>query len=209
MKLQDIKEFDYSLTIPLMDTINVYLQDKCSMFDLQFDSLDENEMLFILNLYRNGESVSSIELEFDNEGHNGLYMHSYTDPKEEGKKYNSFLRSVVILIAYNLRYSTLQGTDKKFKFIGSNTANWISDWLLLSKFGFWVSQGYQSQVYQDYLKFKDLPEQEYPKLKQKFKQTYFKKPQQCRGLCYKLDLNPLLYDKYLKLCYTMLSNIIC
>jgi hypothetical protein len=208
MKLQDIKEFDYSLTIPLMDTINVYLQDKCSMFDLQLDTLplDEKEMLFILNLYRNGESVSSIELEFDCEGNNGLFIHSFTDPKEEGKKYNSFLRSVVILIAYNLRYSTLQGTDKKFKFIGSNTANWISDWLLLSKFGFWVSQGYQSQ---DYLKFKDLREQEYPKLKQQFKQTYFKKPQQCRGLCYKLDLNPLLYDKYLKLCYKMLTNIIC
>jgi hypothetical protein len=205
-----IQGFDLTEVNPLLDYLNLLLRSKCGYeYSLDFDFLDDEYYLLELHLNRNNHCVSSIKLEFSFEGP-GVYMHSYTEPKQENKKYNSFLRCVVILIVYHLMYTESDGLDKRFEFIGSNTANWISDWLLISKFGFWLKEdAYQPQTYQDLLKFKHRSKQQYSKLKQQFKTTFAKRPQQAKGLEYVLDLKNLNHDFYLDLCQELLDAIKC
>ena len=206
----EIQSINFIEVDPLLDYFNLLLRSKCgSEYSLDFD-FSENESFFLeLKLRRNNTHVSSIKLELSFEGV-GVYMHSYTEPKQQNKKYNSFLRAVVILIMYHLMYGDATGSNKRFEFIGSNTANWISDWLLISKLGFWLKQeAYEPQTYQDLLKFKKRGKQQYPKLKQQFKSTFAKRPPQAKGLEYVLDLKNLDYDFYLELCRELLDTIKC
>lgn len=197
-------------TNPLLDYLNSQLRSRCGVeYSLDFDILYDEYYLLELHLNRNDHCVSSIKLEYSFEGP-GVFMHSYTEPKQENKKFNSFLRCVVILVVYHLMYTDTTGSDKRFEFIGSNTANWVSDWLLISKFGFWLKQqAYDPQTYQDLLKFKGRSKQQYSKLKQQFKTTFNKRPDNAKGLEYVLDLKNLNYDFYLDLCQELLDSIKC
>jgi hypothetical protein len=207
----EIQGFNLIEVNPLLDYLNLLLRSKCgNEYGLNFDFLEDEYYLLELHLNRNDHCVSSIKLEFSFQGP-GVYMHSYTEPKQQNKKYNSFLRCVVILIVYHLMYTDTTYTGyKRFEFIGSNTANWISDWLLISKFGFWLKdEAYDPETYQDLLKFKKRSKQQYSKLKQQFKTTFAKRPEQAKGLEYVLDLKNLNYDFYLELCQELLNAIKC
>jgi hypothetical protein len=206
-----IQGFDLTEVNPLLHYLNLLLRSKCGKaYSLDFEFLEDQYYLLELHLNRNNDCVSKIKLEFSFEG-SGVYMHSFTEPKQQNKKYNSFLRCVVILLIKNLIYfdDTYDG-EKRFEFIGSNTANWISDWLLISKFGFWLkADAYDPQSYKDLLKFKNRSKQQYSKLRQQFKTTFQKRPPQARGLEYVLDLKHLDYDFYLELCEELLNAIKC
>jgi hypothetical protein len=208
----EIQGFDLTEVNPLFDYLNLLLKKKCGKaYSLDFELLDDEYYLLELHLNRNNHCVSNIKLEFSSDGRPGVYMHSYTEPKQENKKYNSFLRCVVILLMKHLIYFDTSNTgEKRFEFIGSNTANWISDWLLISKFGFWLNEDdYEPQTYKDLLKFKHLSKQQYSTLRQQFKTTFLRRPPQARGLEYVLDLKGLDSDSYLQLCGELLNAIKC
>lgn len=88
-------------------------------YTLTFQRLQDGEA-YRLSLRKEGQRLSHIDLELGLEPE--LYMQSETKKEHEGKHFNTFLRSVVILIACILRYDK----NQRYKMLLSIPHNWIS-----------------------------------------------------------------------------------
>ena len=198
------KAINFELVFPVIAQINVFLKQKCGdNFEITLDDKSFGKVCLTLN----DQCISQITFDIDYVKSDlgvALVINSFTIPEEENKKYNTFLRSVAILIAFNSSY---ERSNKKFKYIMSIPGNWISEWLLISKFGFW----YKDKDFDLLSKFKNLSKQQYTsQLKQQFKKIIFKNYDELsteQALI--LDLSKANYDYYLNLCEELLEKIKC
>ena len=194
--------FDLELVHFLLQGLQERLEQHCGPgYQLVFQTIQDPYLFgdfFQLSLMNYGQELSHIKLElFPTE----IYMHSETKKEHEGNKYNTFLRAVIILIAYLLRFDH----GKKYKQVKSIPLNWISFWILYSKFGFCVNSHYKDEErFEASLKYLDLF------FKDSTKQTlkkFFKE-----GLpipIISLDLEDLNFSLYCELCQQLLIKIHC
>ena len=126
-------EIDISATIPIIETLNTSLKDKCDNLSLSLNyiynmngsvvSYSSDIAILVLCLNHPTEGcISSVEvviIDVDD-----LNISSKTKGMFEGKKYNKLLRAALIIIAPLLNCRTLT----------SNAINPISTWLLMNSF---------------------------------------------------------------------------
>jgi len=125
-------EIDISATIPIIETLNASLKDKCDNLSLSLNyiynmnwsvvSYSSDIAILVLCLNHPTEGcISSVEVIINGVD---LNISSKTKDRFEGKKYNKLLRAAVIIIAPLLNCQTLT----------SNAVNPISTWLLMNSF---------------------------------------------------------------------------
>ena len=172
--------------------INNALKQYCK-YDFRVVIRKKKDDKQLVELLRNDESISTVELEiYDDE----IYMHSDTKEGYRYKKYNTFLRSVVILLSYYMNFSR----------IGSNASNWVSYYILYEDFDFHVDPR-QQKFFPDFDSFSD----QHPKLnkhesKQALKQLFQKKnpiPP------FSLSLKNIDIQKYKDKCFDILKKLDC
>jgi hypothetical protein len=194
--------FDLELVHFLLQGLQERLKQHCGPgYQLVFQAIQDPYLFgdfFQLSLMNHGQELSHIKLElFPTE----IYMHSETKKEHEGNKYNTFLRAVIILIAYLLRFDH----GKKYKQVKSIPLNWISFWLLYSKFGFRVNSDYEEdERYEASLKYLDLFFNDSTK---QILMKFFKERLPIPGLY--LDLEDLDFRLYCELCQQLLREIHC
>jgi len=203
--------YDTELADFFVKKMQVLLQQHCGReYKLSFTSLlTGSDPKFILCLKYHDTEVSRIELEIGFEPQ--IFMHSKTKKEYEGKHFNTFLRAVIIMVAYLLRFSKKGGSrfcKEKYIQIGSNPSNWISVWLLYSYFGFSVEQDDDDKDQWDKILPTPVPSQ---KRDREHIKTNLKK------FCTKgrympmwtLDLEALPFQQYCELCKTLLQHMDC
>lgn len=86
------------------------------------------DLHLVLCLYRRKQCVSSITYSFYDDS---LLIESRTSPRDENKRYNTLLRAITILLTDKLMVNS-----RPVHTIKSQPINWVSAWLLTSRFGF-------------------------------------------------------------------------
>ena len=132
------QSFDIKDAIHEINMINKQLQKHCPSYSLKLDyTYNMNGQLHLYNLfnyklvtlclYYNGNCISSIQI--DSAGGPTISIDSKTSRKHESKKFNTLLRSVVIMIASKIKYDSTNITE-----IYSCAISPVSAYLLLLKF---------------------------------------------------------------------------
>lgn len=120
-----------------LNELNIKLRIKCPQLSISAHKIINNnddliDMVMCICLNENlNECIAKIDVGFDVEeyGYEVLTIHSETNKEYQGKKYNKFLRAVVIVIIPFLVCS------KKIKRIVSTVLHPVSAWLLINYFG--------------------------------------------------------------------------
>uniref|UniRef100_A0A6C0K0V1 Uncharacterized protein n=1 Tax=viral metagenome TaxID=1070528 RepID=A0A6C0K0V1_9ZZZZ len=200
--------YDTELADFFVKKMQVLLQQHCGReYKLSLTSLlTGSDPKFMLYLMYHDTEVSHIELEIGFEPL--IFMHSKTKKEYEGKHFNTFLRAVIIMVAYLLRFSYNGGRSFKEKYIqiGSNPSNWVSVWLLYSYFGFSVVD-YEKDLWDNILPT-PVPSQKSDR--ERIKTNLIK--YSTKGLpwpMWTLDLKTLPFQKYCELCKTLLQHMDC
>lgn len=103
------------VNMSILSRTNLRIQKKCPNLDIQLTIQDDNNWL--LELYKDKIPVSIIKM---NVVFNTITISSNTFGIEnQNKKYNSILRSVLILLALSIQYQS-----KPIKYIYSTAINW-------------------------------------------------------------------------------------
>lgn len=193
--------YELDLSLFFIEYINSLLQNICgSEYSLEL-IINKNQHEFIIQLNRNDIKISHILLE--TMGDKIVYMHSETKEDFKNKKYNTFLRSVFIIFVYLLRYNN----NQSFKYIGSNPSNWISVWILISKFNFKL---FYHRITQSIKEFQQLLKSNIDeKIKKKAVQDKFNDINDHDEISLILDLESINFNKYLDICKNLLKKIIC
>ena len=197
-----------------IEKLNIILQKKCKMLYLKLDNyynLSGNITLFsipsdnlILCLYYNDACISSITLKYKNE--NTIEIDSQTDEIYQGNKYNSLLRSVIVMLSPYIICNS-----EKINKLYSIAANPISAWLLISNFD--VKYYSNNFIFDDFVKQKH---EETPNIT--LKELIFSAYNQPKiskniEILIELELSDFNLDKaeklFMKITNDKLNNIIC
>lgn len=172
--------------------INRALKNHCQHdFNIR---VKEKKDEILIQLFCNEEEISQIALEFyDNDE---IYMHSKTKEAYQRKKYNTFLRSVVIILSYYMNFSK----------IGSNASNWISYYTLYHDFDFHMDKT-QEKYFPEYSIFRsDQPKMTKQNSRAILKQLF----QQKQPIpLFSLSLDNIDIEKYKAQCLSILSQLDC
>jgi REP element-mobilizing transposase RayT len=177
--------------------INAALQQHCkkSAFKIIITKLENDDVFsYVIELLHDDNVISTIMLEINQDK---IYMHSNTREEFKNKKYNTFLRSVVILYSYYMGFSI----------IGTNPSNWISYYIVSNYFDFYIDPTeFGSGDYNEWEPFtKGKPKleiKESKKLLQKLTEKDDYPP-------FVLALNEIDLDKYKTLCIDILTKLDC
>ena len=128
--------FDISETLHELDYLNSLLQKKCHNLDIRIGMMTEmtgqlktyspklkNSLLICL--YYNNDCISSIQLVIND----GIEIRSFTDKIYNGKKYNTLLRFVLIIISNKIKVN-----GEYINKLYSSATNPISAHLLMKNF---------------------------------------------------------------------------
>jgi hypothetical protein len=180
-----------------IDEINGILKENCKKdaFKIIITKQKEHPVFeYVVELLQGDTVISEIMLEVNEDK---IYMHSNTKDKFQNKKYNTFLRSVVILYSYYMDFSI----------IGTNPSNWVSYYTVYHYFDFYMDpQEFESGDYNDWKPFT----KDQPKLKIEDSKTLLQKlTEQDDYPPFVLELKEIDLDKYKLMCIDILTKLDC
>jgi hypothetical protein len=128
--------FDISEAIDLLNNLNRSLQEKCVNLEIRIGMITEmtgqlhvyspkSKKSLVICLYYNNDCISSIQLVINN----GIEIRSFTDEMYSGKKYNTLLRCVLLILANKIKFN-----GEPINMLYSSATNPISAHLLMKNF---------------------------------------------------------------------------
>ncbi len=129
--------FDISDAIDLLNNLNMSLQEKCVNLEIRIGMMTEmtgqlhvyspkSKKSLVVCLYYNNDCISSIQLVINDDG---IEIRSFTDEMYSGKKYNTLLRCVLLILANKIKLN-----GEPINMLYSSATNPISAHLLMKSF---------------------------------------------------------------------------